>query len=172
MILDIIPNDNPVLHQSTKRFDFNNPPLDPNELFVNLKETMISNNGFGLSAPQVGIPYQAFVIGNPKDPDSIFSVFNPTVVNNENEELGEEGCLSYPGLFIKVKRPTNIRVRFSGHDGNVDTMRMTGYTARAFMHEYDHLRGITYIDRVSRMQYDRALKQKMKLDRIRERNSL
>lgn len=170
MILKLVPDSDPILSQPCERFDFDNPPMDPEELFQNLKETMIANRGLGLAAPQVGIPYQVFVIGNPNDPDSVFSVFNPKVVDQSNEQLMEEGCLTYPGLFVKVKRPHDIRVRFSGHDGYVDTMPMTGYTARAFLHEYDHLQGITFVKRASKLQVDRAKKMKQKLDRVRKRN--
>lgn len=171
MILKLLPEHHEMLSQPAEAFDFNNPQMDPTELFENLKETMIANKGMGLAAPQVGIPYQAFVIGNPGDPDSIFSVFNPKVVDTKGEELIEEGCLTFPGLFVKVKRPKEIRVRFSGHDGNIGTMPMTGYTARAFLHEYDHLHGITFLKRASSLHLQRAKKQKEKLERLRKRNA-
>jgi peptide deformylase len=170
MILKLVPEHSDVLHQPAERFDFDNPPMDPTELFENLKETMIANGGLGLSAPQVGIPYQVFVMGNPRDPDSIFSVFNPKVVSEEGEAVSEEGCLTYPGLFIKIKRSHEIRARFSGHDGYVDTMPINGYSAMIFQHEYDHLQGITFNKRCSKLQLDRAKKQKQKLDRKRKKN--
>jgi len=170
MIYDIVPDNDLILSQTAERFDFNNPPIDPTELFENLKETLILRGAVGLSAPQVGLPYQVFVIGNPQDYDSIFSVFNPKIVDmSENTVIIEEGCLTYPGLFIKIKRPYEIRARFSGHDGVIDTMELTGYTARVFQHEYDHLHGITMVQRASKLQLDRAKKQKQKLDRIRNK---
>jgi len=171
MIYKILPDNDPMLSTSAEKFDFDNPPMDPTELFQNLKETMIAHRGLGLSAPQVGIPYQVFIIGNPNDPDSIFSVFNPKIVYEGNPVVMEEGCLTYPGMFIKIKRSHDIRARFSGHDGRVDTMPMVGYTARAFLHEYDHLQGITFVKRASALQLQRAKKQKQKLDRMRKRNA-
>jgi len=171
----LVKDNDPILHQPAERFDFENPPMDPTELFQDLKRIMMQNYGFGLSAPQIGVPYQVFVIGNPYEGDSIFSVFNPKIVNTMGDSFGveekimEEGCLTYPGLFIKIKRPSSIRARFSGHDGNVDTTTFNGYTARAFLHEYDHLLGYTFLDRASKIQIDRAKKQKLKLDRKRER---
>lgn len=172
MIYKILPDNDPILHQPAQPFDFDNPPMDPTELFENLKQTMLANRGIGLSAPQVGIPYQVFVIGDPHQADSVFSVFNPRIVDSKNDSiLIEEGCLTYPGLFIKIKRPSEIRARFSGHDGNVDTMPMTGMTARIFQHEYDHLKGITFNKRASKLQVDRAKKQKIKLDRKRKLNA-
>jgi len=171
MILELVKDNDPILSQPAQRFDFDNPPMDPTELYENLRDTMIANRGLGLAAPQIGIPYQVFVIGNPNDPDSIFSVFNPKIVDEANPVVMEEGCLTYPGLFVKIKRSHDIRARFSGHDGKVDTMPMTGYTARAFLHEYDHLQGVTFVKKASKLQLDRAKKQKVKLDRMRKRNA-
>jgi peptide deformylase len=172
MILDILPDNHPMLHKPAERFDFDNPPMDPEQLFQDLKETLIARRSVGLSAVQCGIPYQVFIVGDPFEPDSIFSVFNPKVVNQGNEiTIMEEGCLTFPGLFIKIKRPSKVRARFSGHDGNIDTLTMDGYTARTFLHEYDHINGILFNERASKLQLDRAKKQKLKLDRIRKRNA-
>jgi peptide deformylase len=158
---------NEILRQPTQRFDFNNPPMDPTELFENLRDTMIDSNGLGLAANQVGIPYNVFVIGNPHIPESIFSVFNPKIVDYaQSIQLAEEGCLSFPNLFVKVKRPTMIKARFSGHDGNVDTIKFDGFTARAFQHEYDHLQGGVFMDRASKFHVNQAKQNKKKLDRI------
>ena len=168
---ELVKDNDPILHQPAQKFDFDNPPVDPTELFYDMKRIMQQHNGIGLSAPQIGLPYQVFLLGNPHDGDSIFSVFNPKIVDEKGEVLMEEGCLTYPGLFIKIKRPFRIRVRFSGHDGNIGTMPMEGYTARAFLHEYDHLQGITFVNRASKLQLDRAKKQKIKLDRMRKRNA-
>jgi len=156
---------NDILHQHTERFDFTNPPMDPTELFQNLKETMIANRGVGLAAPQCGIPYSVFVMGNPDDPDSVFSVFNPKIVDEASKDivLGEEGCLSYPNLFVKVKRPKSIKARFSGHDGNVGTLKMDGWTARIFQHEFDHLYGITFQKRASKFHLDQAKNKQKKM---------
>ena len=170
MIYKLVPDDDPILSKETEYFDFDNPPMDATELFENLKETMIEHKGLGLAAPQVGLPYNAFVMGNPSDPDSIFSVFNPKIVNVDGTSDMDEGCLSFSGLFIKIKRPAAIRVRFSGHDGYVDTTDFSGYTARVFQHEYDHLQGITFINRASKLRVERAKKQKLKLDKIRKKN--
>jgi len=167
---ELVKDNNPILNQPAQKFDFDNPPMDPTELFQDMKRIMQQNHGIGLSAPQIGLPYQVFVLGNPYEGDSIFSVFNPKIVDVGNEIVMEEGCLTYPGLFIKIKRPSAIRARFSGHDGNVGTMKFEGYTARAFLHEYDHLQGVTFVKKASDLQLQRAKKQKTKLDRMRKRN--
>jgi len=166
----LVKGNDPILSQPAQKFDFNNPPVDPTELFNDMKRIMQQNHGIGLSAPQIGLPYQVFVLGNPYEGDSIFSVFNPKIVDVGDEIVMEEGCLTYPGLFIKIKRPSAIRARFSSHDGNVGTMKFEGYTARAFLHEYDHLQGVTFVKRASALQLQRAKKQKTKLDRMRKRN--
>ena len=156
-----------ILREPTQRFDFSNPPMDPTELFKNLRDTMIANNGLGLAANQVGIPYNVFVIGNPHIKDSVFSVFNPTIVDYSDAiTLGEEGCLSFPNLFTKVKRSNIIKARFSGHDGKVDTIKFDGFTARAFQHEYDHLQGEVFTQKTSKFHLDRAKHNKKKLDRM------
>jgi peptide deformylase len=156
-----------ILREPTQRFDFSNPPMDPTELFQNLRDTMIANNGLGLAANQVGLPYNVFVIGNPHIEDSVFSVFNPTIVDYSDAiTLGEEGCLSFPNLFVKVKRSNIIKARFSGHDGKVDTIKFDGFTARAFQHEYDHLQGEVFTQKTSKFHLDRAKHNKKKLDRM------
>jgi len=159
----ILKLNNDLLYTECKPFDFNNPPMDPTELFQNLKETMIYHRGVGLAANQVGIPYAVFVMGNPDDPDSVFSVFNPKIVDGSTNDivLGEEGCLSFPKLFIKVKRLKSIKARFSGHDGQIGTLKMDGWTARIFQHEFDHLFGQTFQTRASKFHLDQA-KNKLK----------
>ena len=161
----ILKLNNDLLHTECKKFDFNNPPMNPVELFQNLKETMLHHRGLGLSANQVGIPYAVFVMGNPDDPDSIFSVFNPKIVDGSQKDivLGEEGCLSYPNLFVKVKRLKSIKARFSGHDGNVGTIKLDGWTARIFQHEFDHLIGKTFQQRASKFHLDQAKNKQKKI---------
>ena len=157
---------NEILKEPTQRFDFRDPPMDPTVLFEYLRDTMIAHNGLGLAANQVGIPYSVFVIGNPHIPESIFSVFNPSIVDYSNAiTLGEEGCLSFPNLFLKVKRSNAIKARFSGHDGKVDTIKFDGFTARAFQHEFDHLQGEVFMNKASKFHLDQAKRNKTKLDR-------
>jgi peptide deformylase len=171
MIYKLVDKYDPILSQPAEKFDFDNPQCDPVELFENLKETMIANRGVGLAAPQVGIPLAVFVVGHPDDPDNVFPVFNPKIVDNSGEVYEEEGCLSFPGLFIKVKRPASIRARYTTHNGVTDTIKFGGFTARAFLHEYDHIIGRTFLTRASSFAVERAKKQKKKLDKLRQNNS-
>ena len=142
--------------------------ISAKELFELLRDTMVANKGVGLSAPQLGIMARVFVIGNPGEPESIIGVFNPIIVDYDEETVSyEEGCLSYPGLFIKIKRPRAIRVRYRGWDGEAGTTRYEGYTARVFQHEYDHLNGITYHSRANRFHLEQARNAKNKMDKKR-----
>jgi len=147
-----------ILKTTIQPFDFLNPPTDPNQLSRDLAETMIANNGLGLSANQVNLPYRVFVItGTP-----IYACFNPRIIDRSSEEvLMEEGCLSYPNLFIKIKRPASIRVRFNLPNGEVKNETFEGLTARVFQHELDHLNGVVHSNRASLFHLDQA-RRKMK----------
>ena len=160
------------LKQKTIPFDFENPPMDPKELYDRMAATMIKNKGLGLSCNQVGLQYSMFVFGNRREPESIVVAFNPKIVDfSSGLEYGEEGCLSFPGLFIKVKRPTEIRARITDWQKNIDTFKLTGLTARIFQHEYDHLHGVNFTARAHKVHLDQARKQKVKLDRLRRKNA-
>jgi peptide deformylase len=113
-------------------------------------------NGLGLAAVQVGVPYNIFAMrGNPEN----FVCFNPRIVQaSEQQIVLEEGCLSYPGLIVKVKRPQHVRVRFQTPNGDTLTKQFTGMTARVFQHEMDHLNGVVYFNRASRYHREKALK--------------
>jgi peptide deformylase len=140
--------------------------LQAKELYELLRDKMIELKGVGLSACQLGIMTRVFVIGNPSDPASIIGVFNPIIVDYDQETVVyEEGCVTYPGLFVKIKRPRGIRVRYRGWNGEADTVRYEGYTARVFQHEYDHLNGITYQTRANRYHLEQARNFKTKADR-------
>lgn len=162
-ILTLVKKDDPTLKTPTQEFDFANPPMDPTQLVKDLAETMISHKGLGLSANQVGIPYSVFVVnGNP-----IQGCFNPKIVDFSLETLYlEEGCLSYPGLVVKVKRPKKIRVRYTMANGETVTHKFDGLTARCFLHEYDHLQGVVHITRANAYHREKALKNLKSYNRI------
>jgi len=172
MILDLIDGKSPELTQESTPFDFDGA-FDATELFQNLKETMIEHRGVGLSAVQCGIPLRVFVLGNWNDPDTVMSVFNPRIVDQSKEmTVEEEGCLTFPGLYVKVKRHDWIRVRYTTHEGVTDTIKLGGMTARIFQHEMDHLNGILYTRKANRYHLEQAQKQKKKLDKLRRNNRM
>lgn len=172
MILKLVPPNDPILKKPTEKWDFENPPFDLPEFVENLCDTMVHERGVGLSANQVGVQYSIFVIGHPDNPDEIICVVNPKIVDYSNDiVLGEEGCLTWGGLFGKVKRSGTVRVRFANPMGDVNTVSLQGFTARAFQHEYDHLQGVTFLDRMSKYHLDQARRQQKKLMKLRKRNA-
>jgi len=164
------PND-PLLRQKSEEFDFSSPQMDANELYLLLRDKMCEHRSLGLSAPQLGIMLKVFVFGNPDEPDSIMPVFNPIMVNYSDEgSIYEEQCSTFPGLFLKVKRPNMVRMRYANADGDVQTHNFQGITARVALHEFDHLQGILFTERANRFHLDQAKRKKLKLDRVRKAN--
>ena len=172
MIRELVKSTDSILRQECERFDFVDPQMDPKELEETLKIGMIGHRGIGLSACQIGLPYRVFAVGDYTNADSVVVMFNPIIVDQSEEQiLIEEGCLSFPGLFIKVKRPESIRVRFADSNGEINTASYDGIPARAILHEYDHLDGVLFKDRASKYHLDFAKQQKKKLDKLRRKNN-
>jgi len=161
--MNIIKFPDPVLTTETQYFDFENPPMDPNELSLTLIRKVNEHNGLGLSANQLGIPYKVFVIkGNPN-----IVCFNPKIVSHSDDEtIMVEGCLSYPNLLIKIRRPVEIRTRFQVPSGVTTTKPFVGLTARVFQHELDHLNGIAFFNRANLYHKEQAFR-KLKNDNRR-----
>lgn len=155
MDLKLVPDSDPILRTVCEPFDFNDPQYDPEELAEALVECMTKHNGLGLSANQVGLNVRVFALAS----DPYYVCFNPRIVTPSEELIVlEEGCLTYPGLFVKVKRPRHIRMRFQGPDGQTYTKQFTGMTARAVLHEIDHLDGKVFYEQANRIHRDAALK--------------
>jgi len=142
VILDLVTHSDPVLYRAAQGFDFAHPPFDPIEFANNLVETMLARRGLGLSGPQVGIPYRVFSVAS--DPCGVF--YNPKIVSS-SEATTElvEGCLTFPGLFLKIKRHRIIRLRYTLPNGSTMTKQFSDFTSRVMQHEIDHLDGITII---------------------------
>lgn len=169
MALELVKPDHPLLKQKLAEFDFKSPPTDPVELANSLIETMKVNRGLGLSANQCGLPHRVFVLWSEKP----FVCFNPRIIDRTTETtVLEEGCLSFPHLIVKVKRPSIIKVRFQDAFGEMHTEKFTGMTARAFQHELDHMDGILYHSRANRIHLDRALNQQKNLLRQLKRGEV
>lgn len=163
MIYKLVPCDSKILHTKLEPFDFTNPPIDPVELTNNLIETMIQNKGMGLAANQCGLPHRVFVLWS----QTTLACFNPKVIDETTENVSlEEGCLSYPNLFLPIKRPKSIKVRFQDAFGEFHTEKYTGMTARAFLHELDHLNGVDYTTRANRIHLERARRKQKMLTRF------
>ena len=163
--LNLIIGDINKLTSETTPFNFNNPPVDPVKLASDLVKSMYEYNGIGLAANQIGLPYRVFCMrGTPEN----LVCFNPKLIDVSSEEIIlEEGCLSYPGLGIKIKRPRHIKVRYAEPSGEIMTRKFTGMAARCFLHELDHMDGTKYIDRASFVQKEIALKRQKKLAKLK-----
>jgi peptide deformylase len=161
MVIDLVDQNHPLLKEELAPFDFANPPVNPVELANNLIETMNHHNGIGLSANQVGLPYRVFVMRSA--PDAIVC-FNPRIVDESSEIVQlEEGCLTYPFLFVPIKRPKLIKVRYTMYDGETVTKKFDGITSRCFQHELDHLNGVAFLRRANLYHLEKAKRKATKL---------
>jgi peptide deformylase len=133
---------------------------NPQDLEKEMIEFMLANNGIGLAANQIGITKNVFVLGSKNIPGyEPMAVFNPKILEvSKDTELFKEGCLSYPDLWLTIKRPTAIIAEYQNSQGEVITAEMDGLIARCFQHEFDHLKGICFVDRVSQMKLQLAMK--------------
>jgi peptide deformylase len=118
------------------------------DLVSDLTDTLKKAKGLGLAASQVGSAKRLFIVDlSAIDIDASLLVFiNPEIVETEGSVEMEEGCLSFPELYLKITRPERVKVRAYDLDGNQFEMEADGITARAILHEYDHTRGKLYID--------------------------
>ena len=137
---------------------------DRKELKENLIETMKNFKGIGLSANQVGIMERVFVMYDNFSERSIMACFNPQIVGESKETtFEEEGCLSYPGLFVKIRRPESVRVEYEDENGTKHEQTLVGLEGRVFQHEFDHMEGSNFTKRASRVALDMAKKRRKKM---------
>ena len=150
-----------VLREPTSEFDFENPPECPKEVEKNVSEAMERFGGIGLSANQLGLDYRVFVM---RTADSgIKAFFNPEVTKLSKEtEMMKEGCLSFPDIYLMIKRPKAIEFEYTDSDGERHTLQLEGLGSRCVQHELDHLNGIIFLQRASRFKIERALKARPK----------
>jgi peptide deformylase len=148
------------LIQPSKDWDFTCDG-DAEKLEQEMIDFMLANHGIGLAANQIGLDKRVFVMGshNIEGFPLPFAVFNPVITETSEEQvLDQEGCLSYPGLFLQVKRPAWIIAQYQDSKGNIREIKAEGYLAKCFQHEYDHLNGICFVDKVSQMKLQLAMK--------------
>ena len=135
----------PILRQKAKKVEVIDDNLD--EILEKMIETMYLGDGVGLAAPQVGLSLRMFVMDYGEGP---IKVVNPEILHMTQEtEVDEEGCLSLPDIFENVERARFVKVKYQNEKGEWVEKEFEGYPARIFQHEYDHLDGILFIDRIS-----------------------
>lgn len=118
-------------------------------ILTDMTQTMIHANGVGLAGPQIGYMRRVCVVLDTLDNDKIIEMVNPEVVETEGEQTGSEGCLSFPNKFGMVTRPRIVTVRAQDRNGEWFTVQSHDLTARAFLHEIDHLDGHVFTEKVT-----------------------
>ncbi len=121
---------------------------------LDLFDTMMAEDGVGLAAPQVGVSERVLVLAVPikRHQRVDMTLVNPEIVTANGWELGEEGCLSVPGVYDEVKRAYEIEIKALDETGKPIELKAEGYLARAIQHEIDHLNGVLFVDRFGMLQ--------------------
>lgn len=121
---------------------------DVHQLVKKMTDIMLENKGIGLAAPQTGLPLRLFIISLGGTRENVKVYINPTVTPVGELIETEEGCLSVPGIFTKIKRYKKCKVTATDLNGNQFTEEAEGLYARALQHEYDHIEGVTIVSRM------------------------
>lgn len=173
MILPIVAYGDPVLKQKGKEITPEYPKLK--ELIENMRETMYNAYGVGLAAPQIGLPIRLFLVDaspfaededlNEDERETLenfkHTFINPKIIKEEGDEWAfNEGCLSIPNVREDVFRQPNITVEYQDEDFKTHTVALTGLAARVFQHEYDHIEGVLFTDKLSPLK-KRLIKSKL-----------
>ncbi len=144
-IKDLVEPEHQLFHHRINSCSYN---LDRHHLSRVLIDNMIHHNGIGISANQIGIWERAFAMVRDLENNEVMVCFNPRIVKSYSEEVEmEEGCLSYPELFLKIKRPDKIVVKYEDEDKKTHKLKLQGLASRVFQHEYDHMEGIDFTQR-------------------------
>ena len=140
--------------------------LDREELKENLIATMKNFHGIGLSASQCGVLERAFVMYSDIKKKKIIACFNPQIISEGIEMVTmDEGCLTWPGIWVKIRRPDHIACSFEDENGESFRVTMMGLECRIFQHEMDHMEGTNFTNRVSKLKMDMAKKRAAKMKR-------
>ncbi|MGY8864410.1 MAG: peptide deformylase [Methylophagaceae bacterium] len=161
--MKLIKSPNTWLQTEVDPFDFDK--FDAKDVSEKMIALMVLEGGIGLSANQVGLNGQIFVMKpHLLEDNTPLTVINPIIDKvSVNTELMPEGCLSHPDLYLKVARPKGLVVKFLDIDAKECIMELYDIDARCFLHEYDHLQGIEFTNRVSRLKLDMAKKKQTKI---------
>jgi peptide deformylase len=163
-VLKIAHYPEPVLLATGKPLSDDEFNEDLKSLVGNMFETMYEAGGVGLAAPQVSVSKRLFVMDVPGDEEGKsqkYAFINPEILTVEGEQVGEEGCLSFPGLFQVIKREKRVIVRAQNETGETFEADLKDLAARCVLHETDHCDGIVFLDRMSSLKRELA-KRKIK----------
>ena len=149
---------------------------DRKELTDKMYELMKKYGGIGLSANQVGLPFNMFVMGDHPNLEKGMKLtcFNPMIISKSEEEVVmEEGCLTFPFLFLKITRPRKVVVKYTDENNELKEGQLDGMMSRVWQHEYEHMLGRTFTEHASKLKLDRAYKKAEKLmDKVRKDKAL
>ena len=139
-------------------------------LVKDMFETMYAAKGIGLAAPQVNVSGRLFVMdcSGGEDKAQKIAAINPEIIMQEGEQIGDEGCLSFPGLYQQIQRNMRTIVRAQDVDGNWFELDSTELTARCILHETDHCNGIVFLDRMTVLKREMAKRKIKKLQKTGE----
>ena len=144
-IKELVDPEHQLFHHRIQSCSYN---LDRHHLSRVLIDNMIHHEGIGISANQIGIWERAFAMVRDLENNEVMVCFNPRIIISYSEEVEmEEGCLSYPELFLKIKRPDKIVVKYEDEDKKIHKIKLQGLASRVFQHEYDHMEGIDFTQR-------------------------
>ena len=144
-IKELVEPEHQLFHHRINSCSYN---LDRHHLSRVLIDNMIHHNGIGISANQIGIWERAFAMVRDLENNEVMVCFNPRIIKSYSEEVEmEEGCLSYPELFLNIKRPDKIIVKYEDEDKKTHKIKLQGLASRVFQHEYDHMEGIDFTQR-------------------------
>lgn len=139
---------------------------DRKELVEAMFFSMEKYQGIGLSANQVGLPFNMFVVGGHQQIENGMKLacFNPMIIESSEETIMmKEGCLTYPFLFLNIKRPRKITIKYTDEDGELKEAKLDGMMSRIVQHEYDHMLGRNFTERASKLKIDAAMKKRDKM---------
>ena len=139
---------------------------DRQELSDAMFEAMSKYGGIGLSANQVGLPFNMFVIGgHPSIEKGLkMTCFNPMIVSASEELVRmKEGCLTFPFIFLDIERPRKVVVKYTDNKGDLQEAHLDGMMSRIFQHEYDHMLGRNFTEKVSKFKLKRAMEKRDKM---------
>jgi peptide deformylase len=145
VVREILTFENPVLREKAKKVARVDASIQ--RLLDDLTETMLNAPGAGLAANQIGVALRVCVVKG--DDKQIWGLVNPEIVKKAGVQVGPEGCLSYPGWVGEVERAETVVVKGRNRHGKEIRVKSTGFTARAFQHEIDHLEGVLFTDRLT-----------------------
>ena len=147
---------------------------DRKELSEAMFTAMKKYGGIGLSANQIGLPFNVFVMGDHLQLENGLKMtcFNPMIISSSKEEVVmQEGCLTFPFVFLNITRPRKVVVKYEDENGELQEGHLDGMMSRIFQHEYDHMLGRTFVEKASKLKLDRAYKKAEKImDNLKKNN--